>query len=152
MTFTCCVPGCKATGSKILHSFPKNRLRCQRWIHSTKCFNLSCETAYKTHHKVCKDHFRPEDYTSTMRKYLKNDVVPSLHLPEFDVAKKYLVAKTVNSTEQITKKENAVILFILGFKSEFYSRQCLFNSVKYCQKSIRRKTLRKLRNCWRTIE
>lgn len=89
----CCVPGCKTTGSKIFHSFPKDKLRCQRWIYNIKRFDLNNESAYKTHHKVCRTHFRPDDYTSTMQKYLKCDVVPSLHLPGLDIAKKYLCLK-----------------------------------------------------------
>lgn len=97
MTFTCCVPGCKTATSKMFHSFPKDKLRCQRWISNTKCFNLNCEIAYKTHHKVCKLHFKAEDYTSTMLKYLKNTAVPSLNLPPLDVAMKKLGSKNVNS-------------------------------------------------------
>lgn len=96
MPFICCVPGCETTGKKIFHSFPKDKIRCQRWIHSTKCFNLNNETAYKTHHKVCRIHFRPQDYTSTMQKFLKTDAVPSLCLPGLDIAKKYLCSKNAS--------------------------------------------------------
>lgn len=106
MPYKCCVPGCCTTGSQMFHSFPKEKVRCQRWIHNTKCFNLNYETAYKTHHKVCKVHFRPEDYTSTMRKFLHHNVVPSLHLPDFDVAKKYLCLKNVRSFSRIEGKEH----------------------------------------------
>lgn len=98
MPFVCCVPGCKTTGTKVFHSFPKEQIRSQRWIHDTKCFNINYETAYKSHYKVCRAHFRPEDYTSTMQKYLKSDVVPSLCLPNLNTAKRYLCLKnaTVN--------------------------------------------------------
>lgn len=95
MTFKCCVPGCNNTGSKIFHSFPKEKVRCQRWICNTKCFYLNSETAFKTHHKVCKDHFAPNDYTSTMRKFLKSDAVPTVNLPVINEAQQFICSKNV---------------------------------------------------------
>lgn len=78
----CCVPLCEKSGSRIFHSFPKNPKICQKWINKTKCFKLNKHSAYKTRVKVCKDHFRNEDFLFPGSRYLKKGSVPSLNLPE----------------------------------------------------------------------
>lgn len=79
MPFICCVPGCGEIGKKTLHSFPKNELQCRKWIVATMCFHLNKQTAWESHHKVCRKHFQNTDF----RNYnlLKKNVVPSLMLP-----------------------------------------------------------------------
>lgn len=79
MTFICCVPGCRENGKKILHSFPKDRLQCRKWLQATWCFHLDEQTAWKTHHKVCRKHFQQTDLRNG--NLLKKGTVPSLMLP-----------------------------------------------------------------------
>lgn len=79
MTFICCVPGCRETGKRIFHSFPKNESQCRNWIVATKCFYLNKKTAWKTHNNVCRKHFQKADFKNW--NLLKKNVVPSLLLP-----------------------------------------------------------------------
>ncbi|KAG4074447.1 hypothetical protein HA402_014399 [Bradysia odoriphaga] len=79
MPFICCVPGCGENGKKFLHSFPKDKIQCRKWIQSTWCFHLNKETAWKTHYKICRKHFREMDLRNG--NLLKKGIVPSLMLP-----------------------------------------------------------------------
>lgn len=79
MPFVCCVPGCKTSGKRIFHSFPKDENICRKWIAKTKRFFLNKATAYKTHYKVCRNHFRIEDLRNW--NLLHKGAVPSLGLP-----------------------------------------------------------------------
>lgn len=79
MVFKCCVPACKS-GAKT-HSFPKNPNVCRKWIAATQLYDLDKDTAWETYHQVCRNHFKDEDYTSNLFKYLKKGVVPSLKVP-----------------------------------------------------------------------
>lgn len=83
MPFTCCVPLCKTIGTKIFHSFPKDETTCRHWIAKTKCFHLckkhTYEALYKTHYKVCRNHFRKEDVKISNR--LRRGAIPCLNLP-----------------------------------------------------------------------
>ncbi|KAI5729271.1 hypothetical protein M8J76_000908 [Diaphorina citri] len=86
MVQTCVAFGCKnsagkfdATGKKIqFHRFPwNNKLQLDKWVVAMKRENW-----YPTKHSmICSAHFKPSDYLDrpgTERKYLKEQVVPSL--------------------------------------------------------------------------
>ncbi|KAJ6648165.1 DNA transposase THAP9 [Pseudolycoriella hygida] len=79
MVYICCVPGCGTTGNKIFHSFPKDPNQCEKWRLATMCFHLNKHTAWKTHHNVCRLHFKQTDFKNW--NLLKKNVVPSLVLP-----------------------------------------------------------------------
>ncbi|KAJ6643436.1 DNA transposase THAP9, partial [Pseudolycoriella hygida] len=79
MVYICCVPGCGTTGNKIFHSFPKYPNQCEKWRLATMCFHLNKHTAWKTHHNVCRLHFKQTDFKNW--NLLKKNVVPSLVLP-----------------------------------------------------------------------
>lgn len=82
MTVVCCVPSCDFSGPRIFHSFPKNPYICQLWINKTKCYHLDKDSAFKKWDKVCRCHFREEDYKFLGSRFLKRGVVPSLNLPK----------------------------------------------------------------------
>lgn len=98
MPYVCCVPGCKTSGKRIFHSFPKDENVCRKWIARTKCFFLNRTTAYKTHHKVCRNHFRGEDLRNW--NLLHKGAVPSIGLP----------SKTDFSTEHLYNFQNPIIV------------------------------------------
>lgn len=79
MPYYCSVPGCKTTGTKIFHSFPKDEKICSQWILKTKCLHLSSKDAYDTHHKVCRKHFQETEIRPSNR--LQRGTIPSLYLP-----------------------------------------------------------------------
>lgn len=66
-------------GKRMLHSFAKNHDQSEKWIEATWCPFLNAETAWKTHYKVCRKHFKATDFKNWNS--LKKDVAPSLMLP-----------------------------------------------------------------------
>lgn len=106
MTFNCYVPGCGECGNRNLHSFPKDELQCRNWIAATKCFNLAKETAWKSHRKVCRKHFKQTDLRNG--NLLKKGVVPSLLLPHaITIEHSYCMKNSIRVNENlssITKK------------------------------------------------
>lgn len=100
MTFTCCVPLCKTTGKKVLHSFPKDEGLCMQWIAALKCWHLNQKTAYKTHYKVCRKHFRTEDIKLSNR--LRKNVVPSMQLPSEKILSRTSGSLNIASTSSLS--------------------------------------------------
>lgn len=103
MTFVCCVPGCRESEKRSLHSFPKNQEQCQKWIDATLTYFLDSETAWKTFHKVCRKHFEETDFRHS--NLLKKGVVPSLMLPhsivyehDYCIKNSIIMSTVTNST------------------------------------------------------
>lgn len=97
MVITCCVPDCKNNYDSGVgfHHFPKDKLNRKKWIAKTKCFDMTfkkepSKKVYKkrknsekdSFDKVCKEHFRDNDFTSRQKKYLKKTAVPSINVPK----------------------------------------------------------------------
>ncbi|XP_014675614.1 PREDICTED: uncharacterized protein LOC106815638 [Priapulus caudatus] len=63
----CCVPGCKS--AKACHKFPANPNLNYKWRVAVRRVKDTTENLWKPmmHSKVCSDHFREDDYTSTFK-------------------------------------------------------------------------------------
>ncbi|KAJ6648199.1 DNA transposase THAP9 [Pseudolycoriella hygida] len=115
MTFICCVSGCGENGTRILHSFPKNEDQCQKWITATWCFFLNKTTAWKSHYKVCRRHFKPADFKNW--NLLKKGVVPSRMLPHsVTMEHDYCLRNSITADENQDK--------IKIYKSNQEAREC----------------------------
>lgn len=81
MVIYCCVPGCNNNHNSGVgfHSFPKDVLARKKWMAKTKCFRAEFKSSFE---KVCRNHFRYDDFTSRQKKYLKKTAVPSVNLPK----------------------------------------------------------------------
>ena len=60
----CCVPGCSNRGNG--HKWPKDTTLSRKWFAAVRRagdFNPTKNESQRRNSLVCKDHFRPEDYT-----------------------------------------------------------------------------------------
>lgn len=88
MVFSCCIKGCKTTGTMGLHSFPSNPEVAKIWIQATGNLRLTrlldIKTLSHSYNKVCYKHFKEEDFFINLRnqRCLKRDTIPSVLLTE----------------------------------------------------------------------
>lgn len=87
MVFQCCVKGCETIAKSGLHSFPSNKSTAEKWIRAIKSYNLldrlHDNKLSRSYHKICKIHFREDDFTQNGKGQviIKAGSVPSLFLP-----------------------------------------------------------------------
>lgn len=121
MPSTCAVATCKNNGKNtkgrgiILHSFPKNKVREQRWVYLCKredCFNPKTSA-------VCSQHFSESDYERDLKsellkipskRILKPSAEPRLKLPE-----SFSVTNNENDYRKIHKLILIHILYLFPF-------------------------------------
>lgn len=113
MVRACCVPQCKSGKKVPSHKFPKDPIRCQKWVKSLNLHHLENLCANELQkYQICHKHFREEDYScsSLRNRFLTNTAIPLLYINNDDASADVVdIAGTVSNVQQplqLLLKEN----------------------------------------------
>lgn len=100
----CCVPQCKSGKKVPSHKFPKDPIRCQKWVKSLNLHHLENLCANELQkYQVCHKHFREEDYScsSLRNRFLTNTAIPLLNINNNDDSADVVdIVDTVSNVQQ----------------------------------------------------
>lgn len=97
----CCVPHCKL-GKKVLSDkFPKDPIRCHKWIKSLRLHHLENLCANELQkYQICYKHFHEEDYNcSLINRFLLNTAILFVHINYNDDNINVIDVNTINNMQ-----------------------------------------------------
>lgn len=100
-TRKCCVPGCTSGVEVPNHKFPKDPVRCARWIESLKLHHFNNYTNSQVQsQKVCYKHFQSKDHSLTLHNRMLLSTAVPVPIEVFNV-----MALALNNTENILQQQ-----------------------------------------------
>lgn len=98
----CCVPNCKSGKKVPSHKFPKDPIRCQKWIENLNLHHLENLCANELNkYQVCHKHFHKDDYScSSHHRFLVTTAVPHIYVNDNDDDIHMVDMDTVSNMQQ----------------------------------------------------